>query len=88
MAENKHSFVEELISDLKQQRDEIRVRLHLGGQDLKKEWEVLDDKLNQLSHRFDPLRDAVGESADEVWDSMKLLGSEIKDGFHRIRKSL
>ena len=33
MSEENKSFVSELISDLKQQRDELRVRLHLGGQE-------------------------------------------------------
>ena len=88
MSEVKKTFIEELISDLKQQRDEIRVKLHLGGQELKDEWEKLDDQLNQLNHRFDPLRDAVGETAEDVWDSFKLVGGEIKEGFNRIRNSL
>ena len=88
MSEENKSFVNELISDLKQQRDELRVRLHLGGQELKTEWEKLDDKLNQMSHRFDPLRDAVGDTAEDVWDSLKLVGGEIKEGFRRIRQAL
>ncbi len=88
MSEDQKSFIAELISDLKQQRDEIKVRLHLGGQDLKDEWRKLDDRLNELNHQFDPLKEAVGETADDVWDSLRLVGSEIKDGFNRIRKSL
>ena len=88
MSDEKKTFVAELISDLKQQRDEIRVRLHLGGQEAKDEWEKLDDKLNQLNHRFDPLKDAVGETAEDVWDSFKLVGGELMEGFKRIRNSL
>lgn len=41
----------DLISELKQQRDELRLQLHLGGEDVKDEWEKLDDKLAQLAHR-------------------------------------
>ena len=88
MTENKKTFVSELISDLKQQSDEIRVRLHLGGQDVKDEMAKLEDKLVDLNHRFDPLKNAVGETADDVWDSLKLVGGEIKEGFQRIRKAL
>ena len=79
---------QEMISALKQQRDELAVRIHLAEAEVKKEWDRLDDKLNQLSHRFDPLKDAVGETADDVWESLKLLGDEVKEGFTRIRKSL
>lgn len=88
MPETQRTFIGELISDLKQQRDHLRVKIHLGGQELKDEFEKLDDRLSKLNHRFDPLKDAVGETAGDVWDSLRLVGSEIKDGFNRIRKSL
>ncbi|MCA9263854.1 MAG: hypothetical protein KDA60_08380 [Planctomycetales bacterium] len=84
----KKSVVEELIRDLKQQRDELRLQLHLGAQEAKEEWDSLDEKLNQMSQRFDPLKEAVEEAADDVWESLKLVGGEIKEGFQRIRKSL
>lgn len=48
----------------------------------------LDDQLNQLIHRFDPVKDAVDETSADVWESLQLLGSEVKDGFKRIRNSL
>ena len=88
MSDTEKTFVGELISDLKQQRDQLRVKIHLGGQELKEEFGKLDDKLSQLNHQFDPLKSAVGETTEDLWDSLKLVGSEIKDGFHRIRKSL
>lgn len=88
MPQKEKTFLRELISDLKQQRDHLRVKVHLGSVEVKDEFEKLDDKLSQLNHRFDPLKDAVGETAEDVWDSLKLFGSEIKDGFVRIRKSL
>ncbi len=80
--------IDKMFSELKQERDELRVRLHLGKEDLKQEWEVLHDKLNELSDRYKPLREATEETAEEVWDSLKLVGLEIRDGFNRIRKSL
>jgi hypothetical protein len=80
--------IQELISSLKQQRDELAVRMHLAGAEAKQEWNRLDDKVNQLTHRFDPLKQAVGETTDDVWISLKLLGEELQHGFQRIRKSL
>ncbi|MFT5301390.1 MAG: uncharacterized coiled-coil DUF342 family protein [Mariniblastus sp.] len=88
MPQQEKTYVSQLISDLKQQRDQLRLKIHLGGEELNDEFEKLDNKLSQLNHRFDPLKDAVGETAEDVWDSLKLFGSEIKDGFVRIRKSL
>lgn len=84
----KSASVNKLIHDLKQERDEIKLQLHLGSMELKEDWNTLSDKLNALSREYDPLKDAVEESAEDVWDSMKLVGSELWDGFKRIRKSL
>lgn len=88
MKDHKRRFIENLISDLKQERDELRLQMHLGSEDLKDEMSKLDDRLSQLVHRADPLKDAIEESTDDVWDALQLVGSEIKDGFKRIRKSL
>lgn len=48
----------------------------------------MEDQLFQLRQRFAPAKEAVDETADEVWDALKLLGSEIKVGLDRIWKSL
>lgn len=53
MSEEKKTFVAELISGLKRQRDQLRVQIHLGNEKLKDEWDKLDDKLSQLNYRFD-----------------------------------
>ncbi len=78
----------ELISSLRRQRDELALKIHLGKADLKDEWERMTDKLDGLTRDYEPLRDAVGETADNVVSSLKLVGEEIQNGFHRIRKSL
>jgi hypothetical protein len=78
----------ELISSLRRQRDELALKIHLGKADLKDEWERMTAKLDALTSDYEPLRDAVGETADNVISSLKLVGEEIQNGFHRIRKSL
>ena len=84
----KRKIVADLIHELKQERDELKLKVHLGKKELQVEWQELDDKLDALNHRYDPLKHAVGETAEDVWDSLKLVGCEILEGFHRIRKSL
>lgn len=78
----------ELISSLKQQRDELALQIHLGKEEAKEELEALTAKLDDLTKEYDPLKDAVGETAANVFDAMKLVAGEIGDGFQRIRKSL
>lgn len=78
----------ELISSLRRQRDELALKVHLGKADLKDEWERMTEKLDALSRDYEPFREAVGETAENVVSSLKLVGEEIQNGFHRIRKSL
>ena len=69
MPKTEKTFVGELISDLKQQRDHLRLKIHLGGEELKEEFEKLDDRLFQLNRRFDPLKDLgfaeIGRQRDQ-----------------------
>ena len=82
----------ELLSDvivkLKQQRDELALKIHLGKQDAKDEWEKVRAKLDRLTDDYEPVKDAASESAAKVFDSMKDVAAEIKSSFDRIRDSL
>ncbi len=78
----------ELISSLKQQRDQLALKVHLAEVAAKDEWERLDDKYAQWTHNFEPLKHAVEKASDDVWASLKLVGEEIKHGDDRIRQSL
>ncbi len=88
MQENERSTIGKLIDDLAQQRDELRLKIHLGSMEAQEQLQKLDDQLFQLRQRFVPTKAAIDETADDVWDALKLLGGEIKEGFDRIRKSL
>ena len=87
MAHDKNR-VEETISALKQQRDELALQIHLGNMEAKEEFEKAKEKLDKLTEDFDPLKDAVEESASNVLGSLQLVGEEVLTSFDRIRKSL
>lgn len=78
----------EMISSLKQQRDEIALQIHLGTAEAKDEWDKVQEKLDKLSDDFQPLGDAVGESTEGLMTSLGLVADEIKESFNRIRKAL
>jgi hypothetical protein len=86
MSERDH--LAQLISRLKQQRDELALQIHLGKQEAKDEWEKVTAKLDELTREYDPLKDAVEETAGNVFDALKLVAGEIEEGFQRIRKTL
>jgi len=80
--------INELLSSLKQQRDELALKIHLGAAEAQQEWDEATDKLDQLTSEYDPLKKAVSESAENVTESVKLVADEVLSSFERIRKSL
>jgi len=80
--------VDELIRTLKQQRDELALKIHLGKAEARKEWEKATGTLDQLTEEYEPVKDAVSKSADDVAESVKLVADEVLNSFTRIRKSI
>jgi DNA-binding SARP family transcriptional activator len=76
------------INDLRQQRDELSLQMHLAKAEAKEEWGKVTAKLDQLSKDHEPLKDAVEETAGNVFAALKLVAGEVQEGFRRIRKSL
>ncbi len=79
------SLLAEIISSLKQQRDEIGLQIHLGKSEAKEEYDRARERLDKLMDDYEPVKDAVGESAENVFESMKLVGEELLQSFRRIR---
>ena len=78
----------ELISSLKQQRDELQVRMHLAQTEAKDEYDRLTDRINELTDQYKPVSDAAAETADNVVAALTLAAQELMTGFDRVRKSL
>ena len=81
-------LLNDMISSLKQQRDELALQMHLGKEELKDEWDKMQVKLDKLSDDFEPVKDAMEESASNVFESLKLVAGEIKESFDRIKDSI
>ena len=75
-----------LEDSLQQQRDELRVRLHLAKADAKDEWESIEQKWSAAQIKFEQARHAADESMGEIETAARLLGDEIRKGYERIRK--
>ncbi|MDP1562194.1 MAG: hypothetical protein Q8M16_12515 [Pirellulaceae bacterium] len=88
MDANPKQLVGKLIDELAHQRDELKLKLHLGSVEAKEQLGKLEERLFQLRQRHVAAIEALDETSAEVWDALKLLGSEIQVGFDRIWKSL
>ncbi|MEO9593767.1 hypothetical protein [Rhodopirellula bahusiensis] len=81
-------LVSNMIGDLKEERDSLALQIHLGKQEAKSELQRLDKKLEELNEDYQPLKDAVDESGEDILAALQLVGDEIKNGFERIRQTL
>ena len=83
-----HKLLDDLVLKLKQQRDELRVRMHLAKAEVRDEWDSLDRRFTKLMDDYKPARDATGQAAANVWAALELTGEELLHGFNQIRKAL
>ena len=87
MTESLHD-IEALIEGLKQQRDAIKVQLHLGKTEAQQEWDELEIKLEQLRAKAKLVGAETQAASRDVFEAVKLLAEEIGRGYERIRKRL
>lgn len=81
-----------IMDNLKQQRDELVVQMHLAKADAKDEWTELEKKwehlLAETKQQSEGLREAVEESAKGVNSALEGVAEELKKGYERIRNQL
>ncbi|MDH4108602.1 MAG: hypothetical protein OEW35_09805 [Gammaproteobacteria bacterium] len=74
--------------DVRQQRDELRVRLHLASAEAKEVWEELEQKWDNFEARSEQMFDEAKDAGGDIAEAAQLLGSEIKQGYKRLRRLL
>jgi sugar-specific transcriptional regulator TrmB len=84
--------VDELVRELQQDRDELRVKAALGKAELKDELAELDTKLDELKAKAAVWADKADDRMDDVLDEAKERTSgfmqELKEGYRNLRDRL
>ena len=70
-----------MVLELEKMRDEVRVKLHLAGMDLKTAWDKLDPEYLRL-------RDGVRDAKDDTVHAMRDAMAEIRKGFSTLRAKI
>lgn len=78
--------LQKLADDLKTQRDELRVRLHLARAEAREEFEKLEKRWEHLRAKLAVLGKEAGEASKDVREAARLVLDEIRDGYHRVKK--
>jgi predicted nuclease with TOPRIM domain len=88
--------LDELYRFIKQQRDELRLRMHLAGKDAKDEYARLEAKWKELEEKAEPLAEAAKEAARDAEAQAKSVAStaldtaarELKSGYEKLQAFL
>jgi phage-related tail protein len=76
----------ELITQLEQERDELKVKLGLAKLEAREEWQELDKKMESLRGRMKVLSEEAKEASGDVGAAMEVVAEEVREGFNRLRK--
>ncbi len=87
---------ESILSYLKRQRDELKLKMHLGGKEAQDQWEKLEEKWHDLEDWGEPLTSATKEAAGAAGEqakkvtgaAMDLAAREIRSGYQKLRTLL
>jgi len=84
--------LEELITTLERERDELRVKVHLASLDAKDEFAGLEQRLDTLRARLTSKGGEAKETASDVGDvvgeTARKMADELRDGYRRIREKM
>ncbi len=77
---------EEILNELRAERDELRVRLHLAKLESSEEWQKLEHLMTKLELKAKEIGGAAAEASQDMAAAAKLLAEEIRDGFKKIAR--
>jgi len=82
--------LDEMVEDLKQKRDELRVQMHLASKEIKDEWDELEEKMEEFSRKARKFSEdaKLKETGAGIGGALGTLGGELKKGYARIRDAL
>ncbi len=84
------SDLEDLVDDLKQKRDELRVQINLASREIKDEWTDLEEKMEEFSGKVSKFADdaQLKETGEGLGNALGQVGQELKQGYGRIRDAI
>jgi hypothetical protein len=76
------------VEHLKQQRDELQLKLHLAKADAKDEWASLENQWEEIKPKLEAAREEAGKTAESVGTALGLAVDELKKGYERLKGRL
>ncbi|MEO6202058.1 MAG: hypothetical protein ABIU05_07455 [Nitrospirales bacterium] len=80
--------LQKIADDLKRQRDELHVKLHLAKADARDEWAKLETRWEDVKTKMEAVRKEASHATGSVSTGLGLVLDELKKGYDNIRKTL
>ncbi|WP_342346740.1 hypothetical protein [uncultured Nitrospira sp.] len=80
--------LQKIADDLKRQRDELQVKLHLAKADARDEWAKLETRWEDVKTKMEAVRKEASQTTGAVSTGLGLVLDELKKGYDNIRKTL
>lgn len=77
------SELDDILAELKQKSDELRLQMHLASKEAKDEWEELEEKLEEFTANA-----KLDETGEGIGKALGQLGNELKLGYERVWKAI
>jgi len=78
----------DVVAKLRQQRDELRLKVHLGAMEAKEEWAELEGKWQALESRLAETRQGAAQKTREARANVAFIADELEAAYRRIRDGL
>lgn len=78
----------ELLNKLREERDELHLRLHLAKAEARDEWEKLEPKWEHFQARTQAVAESAEAASKDVGTALGILGEELRHGYKRIKESM
>jgi len=82
------NLMDDLIEDLKRQRDEIRVQMHLAKAEAKEEFSKLEERWEDLQKRIKSAGNEAVNAGKEVKNAVGIVAEELVEAYKRVKKKL
>lgn len=84
--------LDDLMTSLERERDELRVKLNLASKDAKDEFAALEVRLDALRERVisagSDAKDTAGEMGGVLGETARKVAAEVRDGYQKLRETL
>ncbi len=77
-----------LTETVKRYRDEVRLQMHLAREDVRDEWDDLEEYWERFRRKVDDLVHDAEDTGQEARQSASALGDDLKRGYERLRNRL